>query len=632
MNKRYPSIGLSLGLLSLLAQAQVSGVKIGTLQGSSHRSPFENQQVSAIQGIVTALDNNGFWIQDSGDGDLRTSDAIYVFLGTAAKPLLGDALSVSGRVVEFRRTNNANNLSLTEINATAGASGSWQRISSGNALPSAIALGSPGWNIPSAIAPRVGNVETAPGYTLQPSQYAMDFYESLEGMRVSMGSAVAVAATGNISSGDTVVVSRNQLDSGLMSSRGAAVIAPGQFNGHRLTLDNRMVAGPNVNVGARIDDIVGVIDYTESNYRLFMTQTPVTVNNPLTREVAAPRAPGALGIASYNVENLGGNASATRFTAITEQIKTNLALPQILSLQEVQDNNGATNDGTVSADTTLSRLTQEIKTQTGKDYGYLTINPNNNQDGGQPGGNIRQAFLYDRSTVSFDAGKQVGGSNDAISASLGQDGQLEFHCGTQSFACVAGRVAPDNGAWTDSRKPLVVDMNVQGQQLIIISNHFNSKGGDQPLFGPDQAPVNGSETQRLAQAQVLAGFVHELLTLNPDANIIVTGDFNDFQFADTLKPLLDAGLVNLSDSLSPQERYSYIYQGNAQQLDHMFVSRHLQGASMFDIVHANSEFADQVSDHDPLLLTLNLAAVPEPQIAVLMGIGLVLLRLRARRG
>lgn len=634
MRHRLPFRPSWLAACSLFAlgavQAQVSGVKIGTLQGSAHRSPFENQQVSAIKGIVTAMDNSGFWFQDGGDGDLRTSDALYVFVGSGAKPAIGDEVSVGGRLIEFRRTNNSNNLSLTEINATLD-NGGWSRLSSGNALPAAIVLGSTGWAVPNLIAPAVGNVETAPGYALQPQLYAMDFYEALEGMRVSMPSVTAVAPTGGISSGDTVVVSNLQLGTGVMSDRGAVVLAPGQFNGHRLTLDNRMVAGPSVNVGAQIPNVVGVIDYTESNYKLFMTQTPTVVSNNLTREVAAPRPAGHLGVASYNVENLAGNASASRFTAIVGQIKNNLGTPEIISLQEIQDDNGTTNNGTVSADVTLGKLVAEIKAQTGKDYGYITINPINNADGGATGGNIRQAFLYDKAMVSFDLEKQAGGALDGIVASLGVGGHIELHCGAASFACYAGRIDPGNAAWSASRKPLVVDFNVQGQQIIVIANHFNSKGGDQPLFGPNQPPVNGSEAQRLAQAQAVAAFVQGILSLNPKANIIVTGDLNDFQFAASLAPLAAAGLHNLSEQLAPGDRYSYNFQGNAQLLDHMFVSSNLLGASLFDIVHANSEFIDQISDHDPLLLSLNLAAVPEPQTVALLLAGLGLLALRRRQ-
>lgn len=629
---------LSALLFSALAQAQVSNVKIGVLQGTSHKSAFENQQATGIRGIVTARDNNGFWIQDSGDGNPLTSDAIYIFVGASgSKPAVGADVTVGGKLLEFRPGNDANNLTLTEISATAANSGSVLVNSLGNALPAARVIGAAGSLIPNAIAPNVGNVETHAGYTLQPGLYAMDFYESLEGMRVSMASAVSTSPTltGDYN-GDTFVVSRGQLGTGVMSPRGGVVLAAGQYNGHRIAIDNRMASSlgltmPTVNVGAQIDNITGVIDYSFANYRLLLTATPTVTASPLVAEIAAPRGAGQLGFATYNVENLGGNASAARITEVVGQMRVNLQMPEVLALQEIQDNNGSTNNGVVAADVTLTRMTDEIKATTGKDYGFLTINPVNNADGGQTGGNIRQAFLYDKSVVSFDAGKQTGGALDAVSAVLGGDGQIELQCGAASFACIAGRIDPTNAAFSSSRKPLVMDMNVGGQQIIVISNHFNSKGGDQPLFGPNQPAVNDSETQRLAQAQAVAAFVQGILAIKPNANIIVTGDLNDFQFAGSLQPLYGAGLHNMVDTLAPGERYTYNYQGNAQALDHMFVSANLLGAASLDIVHANSEFRTQVSDHDPLLMTLNLAAIPEPQTVLMMLAGLGLLSFRRRK-
>jgi predicted extracellular nuclease len=312
---------------------------------------------------------------------------------------------------------------------------------------------------------------------------------------------------------------------------------------------------------------------------------------------------------------------------VAGQITLNMAAPHIVSLQEIQDNNGATNDGTVGADLTLSRLAAAVNAQApGRNYAWLTVNPQNNADGGQPGGNIRQAFLYDTTRVSFSG--VVGGALDAITPIAAAGGQVSFNLG-------AGRVDPGNAAFASSRKPLVTEFTVDGVQLIVIANHFNSKGGDEPLYQPDQPPDRPSEVQRLAQAQALADFVSSVLAINPNANIVLTGDLNDFQFADTLAPLSAAGLTNLMNLLPAGERYTYNFEGNAQALDHMFVSANLLANAgwAFDVVNANSEFVDQVSDHDPLLLRLDLvpAPVPEPATWLMMALGMAGLVARARR-
>ena len=217
---------------------------------------------------------------------------------------------------------------------------------------------------------------------------------------------------------------------------------------------------------------------------------------------------------------------------------------------------------------------------------------------------------------------------DAVSAVAGAGGQIVLNLS-------AGRIDPSNTAFANSRKPLVTEFTVDGQQIIVIANHFNSKGGDQPLYGPTQPPANGTETQRLAQAQAVGSFVAGLLAINPHANIVVTGDLNDFQFAGSLTPLQAAGLTNLTNSLPENERYTYSFQGNLQAPDHRWVSGNLlaKGEVAYDVVHANAEFIDQVSDHDPILMTLAMvpAPVPEPQTLLLMAAGVLAVTARVRR-
>ena len=141
----------------------------------------------------------------------------------------------------------------------------------------------------------------------------------------------------------------------------------------------------------------------------------------------------------------------------------------------------------------------------------------------------------------------------------------------------------------------------------MVVNHFSSKGGDDPLWGRFQPPVQSSAVKRHEQARTVRGFVDQILAKDSGANVIVLGDLNDFDFSETADILVGAGstaLIDLPRTLSTPERYSYVFEGNSQILDQILISRNLQPASQYDIVHMNSEFPDQISDHDPQVVRL----------------------------
>jgi predicted extracellular nuclease len=84
------------------------------------------------------------------------------------------------------------------------------------------------------------------------------------------------------------------------------------------------------------------------------------------------------------------------------------------------------------------------------------------------------------------------------------------------------------------------------------------------------------------------------------------GDFNEFEFNLPLVNLLDIPLTNLAFTVPAGERYSYIFNGNSQALDHIFVSPAFEGSKL-EFVHVNCEFADtseRASDHDPLVASI----------------------------
>jgi Endonuclease/Exonuclease/phosphatase family/PKD domain len=283
----------------------------------------------------------------------------------------------------------------------------------------------------------------------------------------------------------------------------------------------------------------------------------------------------------------------------------NLRSPKIVTLEEVQDNNGETDNGVTSSDTTLNTLVAAIESAGGPHYDYTYIEPVNDQDGGAPGGNIRIAFLYDRAAgVSLVPGTK-GGSTQAESITTDATG-------APHLALNPGRIDPTNSAWTSSRKPLAAEFDYRGQTFFVIGNHFNSKGGDDPLMGRFQPPVRSSEVQRHQQAQIVHDFVGSILADDPNAKIVVLGDLNDFQFSDTVH-ILEGGatpiLSDMIDTLPQNEQYSYEFEGNAQVLDHILVSSGVSHPA-FDVVHINAEFSDQLSDHDPSVLRVDVESAP----------------------
>ena len=83
------------------------------------------------------------------------------------------------------------------------------------------------------------------------------------------------------------------------------------------------------------------------------------------------------------------------------------------------------------------------------------------------------------------------------------------------------------------------------------------------------------------------------------------GDLNDFEFSETLEILQGYQLLDMYYLLPPNERYSYVFEGNSQALDHILVSPALLlPIPAYDSVHVNAEFEDQQSDHDPQVARL----------------------------
>jgi uncharacterized protein len=451
-----------------------SARRIHDIQGVGHLSPFKDQAVSAVEGIVTATHSKGFYMQDPlPDTDPVTSEGIFVFTSSAPSVKVGDRVSVSGTVREFRPggEGGTNNLTITQI-----ASPTVQAIASGTTLPVPVVIGTGGRVPPNKVIEddADGSVETGGSFDVDAD--GIDFYESLEGMRVQINNAVAMGPTSDF--GEIPVIGDSGANATTRTARGGIVVALDDFNPERILLDNALTPLPQVNVGDRFARVEGILDYSFGNFKLLPTVPMTVISGGLIPETTAAAAADQLSVASFNVENLDPQDAPDKFRRLAEQIVHNLKSPDIFGLMEVQHNNGAVNDSVVDASTTFNRLISAIQAAGGPGYQFRSIDPVDDQDGGEPGGNIRVGFLFNPARVTFV--DRSGGSSTSTTTVVS---------GAQGIALSASprRIDPLNPAFTRSRKPLVGEFLFDGHTLFVIANHFNSKGGDQPLFWPSPA-------------------------------------------------------------------------------------------------------------------------------------------------
>ncbi|MEE1930587.1 endonuclease/exonuclease/phosphatase family protein [Streptomyces sp. TRM 70351] len=570
-----------------------AAVRVHDVQGSTRTSPLAGLRVTDVPGVVTGVrpyGSRGFWLQDPDpDRDPATSEGVFVFTGSAPDVAPGDLVRVSGRVGEYVYGGTASgNQSVTQISADRVAV-----VSSGHELPAPVRLTAR--TVPERYAPPAAADGTIDGLPLRPERYALDRYESLEGMNVRVADVRVVGPTSPYHDlWVTVKPWQNPTPRG-----GTRYGGYDEQNSGRLKITSLTPAAEEPFPVADTGDVLagateGPLDYDQFGGYLLAARELGEVRERGPRpETTRKQHRSELAVAAYNVENLSPADDAAKFERLARGIVGDLAAPDIVALEEIQDDTGPRDDGTVSAGATLRRLTDAIAAAGGPRYDWRGIDPQDKQDGGQPGGNIRNVFLFDPDRVSFT--DRAGG--DATTPT----GVTRVR-GRAALTHSPGRVAPGDAAWEDSRKPLAGEFRFRGKPVIVIANHFASKGGDQALHARFQPPSRSSEAQRHRQAEVVNGFVKDVLAVERKARVVVLGDINDFEFSGTTRALTDGGVLRSAVySLPFWDRYTYVFQGNAQVLDQTLVSPGIRSYD-YDIVHVNAEYADQASDHDPQVL------------------------------
>lgn len=563
--------------------------EIHEIQGAGHISPYDGSFVVDVKGVVTAIFGDIFTMQSTHpDQDDSTSEGIMV-RHTGDKVNVGDFISVDGKVKEYYPGGeNGGGLSITEIQAI-----NITILASNQVLPAPQVVGLGGRMPPNKI------IDNDQLQDFDPVNDGIDFYESLESMLIQLNQSVAVAPTNQY--GEIALVPDGGTNAGLRSSTGGLILQQNDVNPEIILLDDEIQETPLIKIGTRFTKIVGVVNYSFGNYKVQAIEPYFYQVSDIKPEDVDDSCQGQLRVATYNINNLDGSDPEERFELLADQIVNHLKAPDLLALQEIQDNNGPSEFQLVDASETWQRVQAAILSIGGPFYDYRQINPFPNADGGEAGSNSRVGFLFrlDTGLKFVDRGNNL--ENEQTTFEMFSSGLYL----TQS----PGLIFPHDQAFIESRKPLIGEFEFLGEKFFVINLHLASKSGDTSLFGSIQPPLLKSENQRILQTEVIKKFIKSMLQMDPEVEVIVLGDMNDFPWSKPLQILADGTLVDLVSNLPLQEQFTYIHEGNSQALDHILVtSKMLKKITDHDIVHINTilPYTEQLSDHDPQVICLRL--------------------------
>ena len=594
-------------------------LSLHSIQGSGSSSPFSGQVVETSLAIVTALKSNGFFIQEpdaSVDADANTSEGLFVFTSSAppAAAAIGNAVTVTGTVSEFRPATDPSSPTLTELSF----SPSVTLISTGNTLPTPIPLTA---------------ADTSPAGSIEQ-------LERYEGMRVTINSLVAIAPTdGNVSEVNATAtsngvffavitgVARPFREPGVEVPNSLPAGSPANVprfdaNPERLRVDSDGQTGAirlEVTAGAVISNVTGVVDYSFRTYTILPdpSPSPVVTGNVTAVAVPAPNQD-EFTIGSFNLERffdtindpligepvLTTAAFANRLNKASLAIRNIMQAPDILGVVEMENK--------AALEALANKINNDTVAAGRPNPAYVAYLEEGNDVGG-----IDSGFLVKSSRITV--------------RSLTQEGKDATY------------VNPETGVpeTLNDRPPLVLRASLYPSgdpacDLTVIVNHLRSF-----LDIEDPADGNRVRTKRRAQAEFLANLVQARQAANPSEPIVLVGDFNAFEFNDglvdslgTIKgtptpadqvvlasgDLVNPSLSNLVEVVPANERYSYSFNGNAQVLDHILVNDPIlprvtrihyarNNADYPESMRGDSTRPERISDHDMPVAYFSLDAI-----------------------
>lgn len=616
---------------------------IHDVQGPGASSPIVGASVT-VRGIVTGVRSNGFFVQEEEadyDADSATSEGVLVFTSAAppAAAALGNLVQVTATVTEFVPTQDPLQPPLTELTSP-----TVVQISTGNPLPAPIPL--------SAAFPSPAGSE--------------DQLEQHEGMRVSLASltvsgptlgsineAAATASSQGVFYGVATGNARPFREPGIPSPdpAPAGTIPPiprFDSNPERIRVDSDGLVGGvalDLGAGAVVTGLVGPLDYTFRTYTILPDPaTPPSVSGgPTATAVTAPTTK-EVTVAGYNMQRffdtvndpaigepvLTATAFNNRLAKASLGIRNFLRLPDIIGVVEVENL------------TTLQTLATRISTDA-----IANAQPDP----------LYQAFLVEGNDVGgIDVGFLV-----KSSIVTGSTPRVTVNSVTQ-FGLTTTITNPDASTeLLNDRPPLVLDAVVNHPNgasfpLVVIVNHLRSLNGnsDPTAPGPNGWATVGDRVRnkRLQQAIFLANLVQARQTSNPAERIVLVGDFNAFEVNDGLVDsmnviggtpppdnqtavpgdgvdLVNPDFTNLLSTAPAADRYSFVFDGNAQNLDHALINtptitatsarreEHARiNADFPETARNNNSNVERLADHDPVVVYLEVAAFSSADLSV----------------
>ncbi len=575
---------------------------IHDIQGNGAASPLAGQTLTT-SGIVTLLRTSantgagaasGFFLQDpNADADPNTSEGIFVFMSSVPTVAVGEEVHVTGTIVEFN--------GLTEIGSVTNVT----VIDSGNPLPTSVTL---------------TTADLDP--TAAPSQPQLEKYES---MRVG-GTFRTVAPNDDFFDVETVLstVARPLRGAGIEVSNPVppdptsgtpdCCIQLWDENPERLKIDTNGRAGAPIlpyTSNVTFTNVAGPLDYAFGDYRLVADAAPNASANISVVPVVTPTAD-EFTVAGYNIENFNNNAVQREKASLT--IRTVLKYPDIIGTVEIFD----------FAD--LQALRDEV---------------NNDAVGAGDPNPMYEAYLVEADGTSEDNDQDVGFLVKTARVAVTN---VTLRNATETY------INPNNGLpeLLNDRPPLVLRAVVNPSQpnalpVIVIVNHLRSFI-DIELVSGEGPRVR---TKRKAQAESLAALLQEYQTSDSATPIISVGDYNAFQFnsgyddslsvitgdptsddqivVDQSPDLVNPNFYNLIEDLPADQRYSFIFEGTPQALDHVVVNAVAKNRNTgMAIARVNADFpeapaaeylnnasrAERNSDHDPVISYYSLVEAP----------------------